>query len=218
MTTELVQSAVGSDVQDTKKPDAVPVAEYLRRERASDTKSEYYNGKIVAMTGASLRHNLLVFTILGILYTQFKGRSCRAFPSDMRVKVSKTGVYAYPDVIAMCDEPQLEDEHFDTLLNPNVIIEVLSPSTALYDRGEKFKHYRTIPSLADYVLVAQEEYRVEHYARKSAHEWLLTEYTQPDDVVTLASVDAQLRLADIYEKVEFPLSQTNRTAQESTGE
>ena len=123
--------------------------EYLALERKAEYKSEYFGGEIFAMTGASRKHNLVAGNIFAALHLQLKKRPCEIYPSDMRVKVSPTGLYTYPDVAVVCGEPMFDDEQKDTLLNPTVLVEVLSKSTASYDRGEKFEHYRKIKSLAE---------------------------------------------------------------------
>ena len=129
--------------------------------------------------------------------------------SDMRVKVRPTGMYTYPDVVAVCGEPHFKDEQLDTLTNPTVIIEVLSPSTEAYDRGQKFAHYRKRESLTDYVLIAQDEMRVEHYARygEKGDQWVLTEISDPDGRLHLESVGCTVGLRDIYDRVEFTAEQ-----------
>ena len=119
----------------------------------------------------------------------------------MRLKVSETGLYTYPDVIAVCDEPRFDDEHKDTLLNPKLIIEVLSQSTKAYDRGDKFKHYRTIQTFTEYLLVSQKEYHIEHYLRQNNNQWLLSETKDLQASIQLLSIQCQLTLADIYDKV-----------------
>jgi Uma2 family endonuclease len=178
--------------------------EYLALERRAEYRSEYYDGEIFAMTGASLRHNRITLNIGSELNVQLKTRQCQAFTSDMRVHVPATGLYTYPDVVVVCGEPQLEDEHLDTLLNPILIVEVLSRTTARYDRADKFTDYRSIPSFKEYLLVAQDEYRVEHYARQADARWILTEYRSLEDLVPLASVDCSLPLKEIYDKVTLP--------------
>ncbi|MFN8472634.1 MAG: Uma2 family endonuclease [Anaerolineae bacterium] len=177
-------------------------AEYLALEREAPYKSEYINGQIYAMAGASEQHNLIALNIAADINLEFRGRGCRAYASDMRVKVGPTGMYTYPDVVAFCGEPHLEDRHRDTLVNPAVIVEVLSPSTEAYDRGEKFAHYRRLDSLMEYILVAQDKVRVEHYVRQDDG-WLLSEISDLDGVLRLASIDCSVPLRDIYDKVEF---------------
>ena len=151
-------------------------AEYLARERAAETKHEYYNGRIYAMTGARRSHVRVTGTVLALLHAQFRGRSCEVFNSDMRVRVSATGFYTYPDVSALCGEPEFEDAEVDVLLNPTVLVEVLSRPTEAYDRGGKFDQYRKIPTLQEYVLFEQDRALAEHYLRTGAagDRWGLT--------------------------------------------
>jgi Uma2 family endonuclease len=174
--------------------------EYLEAERRAETKSEYFDGQVFAMSGASLRHNLIVGNLLAGLHTQLKGRPCRVLPSDMRVHVP-TGLYTYPDVTVTCGAPKLEDEHFDTLLNPTLLIEVLSDSTERYDRGRKTEHYRQIESLQEYLLVSQEEAHIERYLRQSEREWLLTEAIGFEERISLPSIDCVIALRDVYDRV-----------------
>lgn len=176
--------------------------EYLARERKALNKSEYRDGRIYAMPGASRAHNLITVHVTGELYIQLRTRSCEVYPSDMRVKVSAGGLYTYPDVIVVCDEPRFEDGHFDTLLNPTVLIEVLSPSTAAYDRGEKFRRYQYLDSLCEYILISQDRIRVEHYLRQEDG-WELTEFRSLSDVFQLVSIGCELSLQAIYAKVNF---------------
>jgi Uma2 family endonuclease len=169
-------------------------------ERRSETRSEYLDGEIFAMTGASERHNLLAGNLYTAFRAQLRPRGCRVYVSDMRVKVSATGLYTYPDVTVVCGTPQFESTEVDTLLNPQVIVEVLSRSTEDYDRGTKFLHYRTLPSLTEYLLVAQDRVHVEHHLRQSEG-WLLTETDRLENVVELPSVGARLDVAEIYDGV-----------------
>ncbi|MFW5724706.1 MAG: Uma2 family endonuclease, partial [Halochromatium sp.] len=132
---------------------------------------------------------------------QLRGKPCELYNNDMRVKVSETGMYTYPDIVAACADPQFEDTEVDTLINPILIIEVLSDSTEQYDRGAKFQHYRTLPSLLDYLLVAQTECLVEHYVREASSRWLLTEYRSLEERIQLASINCGLLLSDLYERI-----------------
>jgi Uma2 family endonuclease len=176
--------------------------EYLAVERKSEIKHEYYAGEIFAMVGASRRHNIIAANIIRVLGNQLLERPCNVYPSDMRVKVSATGKYTYPDVAVACDEELFDDAEKDTLLNPVVIIEVLSESTEAYDRGKKFEHYQHIESLTEYLLVAQEPYRVEQYVRQSNNrEWRYSEYHDAGDVVKLSVIGCELALKDVYAKV-----------------
>jgi Uma2 family endonuclease len=177
--------------------------EYLRLERQSEYRSEYVNGEIFAMTRASLKHNLVSGNIFGELRQQLKGRECQAYTSEMRVKVTATGLYTYPDVVVVCDEPKFEDKYFDTLLNPTVLVEVLSPSTERYDRIAKSSYYRTLDSLAEHLLVAQDEVRLEQYVKQANGQWLLFESTSLDAVVELPSISCSLAMRDVYDKVTF---------------
>lgn len=176
--------------------------EYLILERQADSKSEYWAGEVFAMAGASERHNLIVGNTLAGLHGQLRQRPCKVYANDMRVNVSAAGLYTYPDVIIVCGEAQFMDDVHDTLLNPTVIVEVLSESTEGYDRGRKFEHYRKLESLREYVLIAQEPYHVEHYVRQPDNQWLLSETNNLHDSIHLPSVNCHLTLAEIYDKVE----------------
>ncbi|MEO7714724.1 MAG: Uma2 family endonuclease [Capsulimonas sp.] len=177
--------------------------QYLELERSADHKSEYYSGQIFSMAGASEAHNIITVNLSRELSLQLRGRPCRTYSGDMRIRVSATGLYTYPDNAAVCGERKFDDKHTDTLTNPNVIIEVLSPSTELYDRGEKFAHYRRLPSLTDYILISQDKMRIEHYTRQDETHWLLTEATEPQDEIVLRSIECRLALSSVYENVEF---------------
>src|SRR2546423_9948471 len=177
--------------------------EYLRLERQAEYKSEYLNGEIFAMSGASREHNLLTVNIARELSQQLRGRPCESYASDMRVKVRANGLYTYPDVTVVCGEPQFEDKEVDTLLNPTLLVEVLSQSTERYDRIAKTSYYRTIDSLQEHLLVAQHEVRVEQYLRQPNGEWSLTQYTSSDAIVKLPSIDCSLRLTDVDDNLVF---------------
>jgi Uma2 family endonuclease len=179
--------------------------EYLALERKAEYKSEYVNGQILAMSGASREHNLISGNIFGEIRSQLRGKPCEVYIGDMRVKVSPTGMYTYPDVVAVCGERRFEDEQIDTLTNPTAVVEVLSPSTEAYDRGVKFAHYRKLASLQEYVLVAQDEVRIEHFARHNGTggQWVLTEMDDLDGTLHLASIGCDVALRDIYDRVEF---------------
>lgn len=181
--------------------------EYLKFERESEEKHEYFAGEIFAMTGASLNHNVITLNVGAMLHAQLRKRPCTVYPSDMRVKTPLRTLYTYPDISVVCGTPQLEDDKFDTLLNPIVIIEVLSPSTEMYDRGKKFQHYRTIPSLQEYLLIAQDSVRVEHYVRGEG-QWIFTDAANLDAVLKLPSIDCTLALSEVYEKVNFEESES----------
>jgi Uma2 family endonuclease len=178
----------------------VTPTEYLRRERSALQKSEYRDGQIVAMTGASRAHNLIAVNLARELSQQLRGGPCEVYIADMRVKVSPTGLYTYPDVVAACGDIRFEDATTDTLLNPTVLVEVLSPSTEAYDRGQKFAHYRRLESLQEYLLLAQDRVRAEHFVR-DGDRWVHTELDSHDEVVTLPSIGCSVRLADVYDRV-----------------
>ena len=137
---------------------------------------------------------------------QFRGRPCEEFISDLRVKIEVSGLYTYADVVALCQPPRFEDDQLDTLTNPEVVFEVLSESTETYDRGRKFAQYRMLPSLAEYILVAQDRVSVEHFKRQENGSWLLRPLSESTDVLNIGTIDCQLSLADVYAKVELPSS------------
>ena len=177
--------------------------QYLALERAADFKSEYFDGEMFAMSGASLRHAALQSNIQGELYAVLRNQECRAYGPDVRIRVSNR-MYTYPDVTIVCGKPILADERQDVLLNPTVIFEILSPSTEKYDRGLKLQHYRAIESLQDYILVDQSQIRIEHYTRQDKNVWTLRDYQSLEDTMTIASIDAALSLARVYDRVEIP--------------
>jgi Uma2 family endonuclease len=162
--------------------------EYLEAERRAETRSEYFAGQVFALAGASREHNVVVTNLVIDLGTQLKGRPCELYASDMRLRIPATGLYTYPDVTVVCGVPQFEDHHTDTLLNPTVLIEVLSDSTERHDRGRKAEDYRRIVSLVEYLLVDQKEPRIERYRRQAEREWMLTEVIGLEDDVELASI------------------------------
>jgi len=178
--------------------------EYLAQERRADFKSEYLRGEVFAMAGATYEHTVIKDNLARKAGNQLENGPCRALTSDMRVKVNATGLYTYPDIAIVRDKPQFEDEVFDTLLNPRAVVEVLSDSTEKYDRGAKFGHYRQIPSLEEYVLVAQDRPLVERYVRQADGSWVLTIFEGLLATFAFASIPARIPLAEIYNGVEFP--------------
>lgn len=174
--------------------------EYLALERQAEHKSEYYGGQIFAMGGASPRHVLIVTNVVAELRSQLKSRHCTVYSTDLRLKVSPT-LYTYPDVIVVCGAPCFDEKEGDTLLNPTVIVEVLSDSTKDYERGRKFEQYRALECCAEYLLIAQDKHHVEHYMRQPDGRWVLSETNRPEDAITLASIGCDLPLAEIYDKV-----------------
>ncbi len=185
------------------RPKLTP-AEYLAIERKAEFKSEFLNGQMFAMAGASRFHNAVTDNLIIEIGSRLKGTPCRTYSSDMRVLISATGLYTYPDIVIVCGEPKFEDGAFDTLLNPQVIIEVLSDSTANYNSGTKFRHYERIESLKEYILVAQDEPAIERQVRQSQWDWLLTTITSLDAESELVTVPVKVPMADIYAGVTFP--------------
>lgn len=175
-------------------------AEYLAFERESEVRHEYIDGEIYAMAGGSFEHSLIIGNLIRELGTALKGRHCFVCPTDMRIRIAASTRYTYPDVAVVCGEPRFEGDRRDILLNPLVIVEVLSESTERYDRGAKFAHYRTLPSLADYVLVSQTEPLVEHFHHTADGGWVLHVFAG-GDALTLASLDCSIPIAEIYDKV-----------------
>ena len=189
-----------------KKPKLFTSAEYLEFERQSEVRHEYIDGEIFEMAGTTRNHNRISTNVVRLLDNQLLERDCNVYSSDMRVKITSTEKYTYPDVVAVCGEEFFEDSTEDTLLNPMLIIEVLSKSTEAYDRGAKFEYYQTIESFQEYVLISQEPFRVEQYVRKEKNVWTYFEFRQADDIVKLNSISCELVLQDIYHKIQpkFP--------------
>lgn len=179
-------------------------AEYLEIERAAERRSEYYRGEMFTRAGATEQHVLLTGNLFVQLTLRLRGGSCRAYNSDMRVNVSEAGLYTYPDLSIACGERRFLDDRRDTLLNPVVLIEVLSPTTERYDRGAKFELYKALESLREYVLVAQDRMRVERYMREAnSNQWGLTLHEEGEAVMVLDSVGCAVTLAEIYRDVEL---------------
>ena len=191
--------------------------EYIAFERkaipdAKTARSEYIDGEIINMPGASFPHNLITSNISGELRARLKNSACAVFANDMRISIPTAQSYFYPDVGVVCEDPRFEDDVFDTLLNPVVIVEVLSPATEAYDRGEKFGHYRHLASLQEYVLAAQDKVLVEHYRREKKQgdtpaigkDWIFTDFQELGEILPLTSIQCELPLQEIYERVPFP--------------
>jgi Uma2 family endonuclease len=175
--------------------------EYLEIERKAEYKSEYFQGEMFAMSGARLVHNKIAVHLSSQLDQQLADRPCDVAGSDMRVCVSPQGLYAYPDVVVVCGEPEFLDGQLDTLLNPILIAEVLSPSTEKYDRGRKFDQYKSIQSLREYLLVSSDQIHADLYTRQPDGQWLLTSATRLEDTLEIPSIGCALELADLYRKV-----------------
>ncbi len=188
------------------------VEAYLEMERAADVRHEYLDGEIFEMAGETIPHGRISTNIVVALGTQLRGKDCDVFSKDMKVRSGALpnprrvmrGMFSYPDIVVVCGKPQTHDEYKDILLNPNVIIEVLSEATEAFDRGEKFQRYREhLPTLTDYLLVAQDKPYIEHFTRQSAARWELTAHAGLDEAALLSMLDCQLPLAEVYDRVEF---------------
>ena len=177
-------------------------AEYLELERQTDDRNEYFGGEMFAMSRGTAWHAWIIGNVVRELGQQLKRKPCRVSPSEVRLK-TPAGLFTYPDVMVVCGDPQFADDRKDTLLNPVVIVEVLSPSTRDYDRGQKFQFYRSVPSLAEYVAVAQDTPHVELYTRQTDHRWLLTEFEDLGQSVELSSIGCVLPLSEVYDKIDW---------------
>ncbi|HVF44693.1 MAG TPA: Uma2 family endonuclease [Pyrinomonadaceae bacterium] len=177
--------------------------QYLGLERHTETRHEFLDGTVYAMSGASRAHSHICYNLAGITHRQLSGTSCTGYSSDMKVRSGDATLYAYPDLTIFCGEPLVQDDHGDVLLNPVVIFEVLSRSTEAYDRGEKFERYKTIETLTDYVLVSQDRARLEHFSRRPDGTWSPSEVSGLDASLDLASINCRLPLAEVYDRVEF---------------
>jgi Uma2 family endonuclease len=175
--------------------------EYLEYDLHSDHKNEYFNGQIYAMAGASEKHNVISMNISISIGLQLRNKPCQVYAGDMRIKVKSTGLFAYPDLLVVCSEKLFSGEKPDTLLNPIVIIEILSDSTESMDRGAKFSHYRQIPSLREYVLVSQNLQKIEKYHLNASSKWELEETTEENTQIELHSIDCILKLEEVYDKI-----------------
>jgi Uma2 family endonuclease len=176
--------------------------EYLAAERAAEFKSEYYQGEVFALAGAGSNHNIITANLMGLLYS-LKKKNCQVFPSDMRVHIPVNGLYTYPDVSVTCGERQFLDSKKDTLLNPIILVEVLSPSTADYDRGKKFMLYRSIPTLQHYILIDSQTCHIEKYSKNETGNWVLSETRDTNAILTLENLEVPLAVAHIYEDAEI---------------
>jgi len=178
--------------------------DWLAIERtATDQRSEYVAGEVFAMAGGTEEHNLIVANVVRELGNQFKGRPCRVYPIDMKLHIASDDVATYPDVMVICGERQFYDDRRDLVTNPSLIVEVLSDSTEAYDRGDKFRHYRNLQSLQAYLLLSQYRVQAELFLRQPDGTWSLSTYQDPSDSIPLRDVEADLSLAEVYDKVEL---------------
>lgn len=186
-----------------EEPASISEEEYLAGERTGEIRHEYVRGEVFAVAGASWKHVLICANLMGIFYVQLRGQSCRASQSDLRVQVKSADSYRYPDIVVVCSEPQFADDEFDTLLNPTILIEVLSSTSATRDRGEKLAEYRQLESLQEYLLISQHEPHIERLLRQKDNTWLLSDTIGLDATLELPSINCRLAMADVYEQVRF---------------
>jgi Uma2 family endonuclease len=199
----------------SNKPKRMTESEYLAFDHASEVKHEYINGEVFAMTGASWEHNMICSLTIAALVNQLRGKPCQVSPSDLRLKVTETGLYTYPDISVICGDPIFAGNEFDTIVNPTVIIEILSKTTEAYDRGEKFQHYRTLETLQDYVLISQDKPRIEGYSRQQNKKWTFTDAIGLDAAFEIPSIGCILKLAEVYERVTFPTDKSKNENSET---
>jgi Uma2 family endonuclease len=178
--------------------------EYLAKERLAPFRSEFYRGEMFAMAGASREHNLIAGNVARALGNQLDGRPCETYSTDMRVRITPTGLYTYPDVVVACSGPQFADDEQDVLLNPTVLVEVLSPSTASYDRGDKRVHYLQLDSLCELLLVEQDFPAIEHHIRQPNGDWIERQIEDQQTRIGLPSISCSLTFAEIYARISFP--------------
>ncbi|HEX9960249.1 MAG TPA: Uma2 family endonuclease [Pyrinomonadaceae bacterium] len=188
--------------------------EYLAMERASVARHEFFDGVIYSMAGESLAHSQICVNLAGEVRTKLKGRNCQALSPNMKVRAESKGMFAYPDLTIVCGEPRFHDKQRDVLLNPKVIFEVLSPSTGRYDQTKKFFRYRKeLPSLTDYVLIYQDAPFIEHHEKQSDGRWTHNAADGIDDVLRIDSIEIELSLREIYDRVEFAEENLNETSE-----
>lgn len=179
------------------------VAEYLAIERDAPFKSEFFNGEMFAMAGASRHHNIVNENLSGELHARLKGSPCRTLSRDQRVAIDRTGLYCYPDLVIVCGPPEYAAEDPDALVNPRVVVEVLSDSTERYDRTTKFRHYQQLASVQEYILVAQDEPLCDRYCRQADGSWAVVSFVGLDAALELKTVPIRIPLAEIYAGVTF---------------
>jgi Uma2 family endonuclease len=184
-------------------PKFYSIEEYLLLEEEAEEKHEYYQGEIFAMAGATIPHNQVVRNTLTAIDNFLRGKSCQVFPSDLKIWCEKHSLFTYPDISIVCGDPEVLNNRNDVISNPSVIIEVLSAKTQNYDRGNKFKYYRSLPSLKEYILISSMEILIERYSRLSTGFWHLRELTNPDDSFLIEAIDFSCPLMDLYRNVHF---------------
>ena len=177
--------------------------EYLALEAKAPYKSEYHDGKIIPITGGTTDHNRIVINLCSYLNFALKQQNAEVFAGDVRLWIPSYNIYAYPDVMVIKGEPIYEGENKTTVTNPLMIVEVLSQSTSSYDRGNKFRYYRSLPSLQEYILIDQYSYSVEQYIKNSQKQWFLSEYEKSNSFIVFNSIAGELIVKDVYERVTF---------------
>ncbi len=182
---------------------AITPEEYLALERKADVKSEYFNGELFVISGASRKHNQISTNLVRILGNELLDEPCNVYASDMKVKIEKFNKYSYPDIVVACEEEKFEDEQEDVLLNPLIIIEILSDSTKACDRGQKFFHYQSIDSFVEYILVSQKSSQIEKFVRQTDNTWNYSVFHNTEDLVHISSIKCDLPIKEVYRKVSF---------------
>ncbi|HYV95689.1 MAG TPA: Uma2 family endonuclease [Chitinophagales bacterium] len=183
----------------------ISIEEYLELERAAPFKSEYYKGEVYAMAGASTIHNAICSNLIGSLNPFLRGKNCKIFGSDQKVHVIENTLLTYPDAVIICGENEFTDREKDTITNPSVIFEVLSATTKKYDRREKFELYKSIPSFTEYILISSEQIKVDVYRKQPNGKWLPSEYKSIQDQFTIEKIGYEMKLADLYDGISFPV-------------
>lgn len=179
--------------------------EYLELDRNADARLEYWQGEVFDMSGVSEEHSEIEINLMLQLGPQLRQRGCRVFPANIRIKVPSLPPYRYGDLSALCGKAKFEEiGGVDVLTNPQLIVEVFSASTSDYDRGDKFSHYKSIPSFCEYLLIAQHRPHVTQFIKEGENRWVQHEFSQLDDVLKLVALDCELTLRDVYENVAFP--------------
>jgi len=203
-------------VAQVQTPRTYSPEEYLALEIASETRNEYINGEIIPMSGGMPNHNQIALNVAGTLNFLLKRQPYRVFVTDQRLWISSKGIYTYPDVMVVSGDLILQEGRKDTIINPLLIIEVLSKSTRNYDQGEKFTFYRTIPTFQEYVVVDQYSHHVQQYAKTGVKKWDFQEYDRLEDEITFASLPFAIALADIYDKVELQQTELEFVQEDGT--
>ncbi len=185
------------------------IKEYLDLEDSSEYKSEYYKGEIFALAGGSINHNQIVTNLISRLNQTYPAHKCRSFATDLKLWVKDVQLFTYPDLMIICDKPQFYPGRDDTILNPRVIIEIISKSTEAYDRGKKFQFYRSIPSFQEYILIDQYSVHIDQFYIDPQGKWSLKDYNDINDVLNFSKIDFEISLADVFDLVDFELVETS---------